>query len=938
MGFRMNRHGRSLVIGLSITLAAAVALSAWLASDLQRIRDELRNTQEELSHAEQLRQESDRQRQIQQKQDLDRAAMLSAEAQRERIVNQRTQQQLQTATQQRLSAVSDSLAGRRPTTALLLAAAAVHEPAALPIHQQLYDLLNRIGGVPLTAHSSAVTAAVVFDRDQRAATGDAAGNILMWDILPDGTLRPSGTLQGHEGRIETLVASDDGVLVISGSSDTNIRVWDVRSPDPSESCRVLRGHRDSVTSLSLAADARRLVSGSRDGSVRLWQLDPQNSQTVAGVLHQHSDPVLAAMITNDGQAVYAAWQDGPVKQTILSSAGDQSVQRPQLTDSSPDLSPTALACPHNGTNVAIAYSDGSIRLYQGKTSHKITGLPAPARQLEFSPDGNRLVVVSGSSGSNESEIRIWNVQQQGSAQLLQILPAIAHPLRQLAFVAGQDAMICIADDNTARYWSRREQQAYQLESELSGHDRPLSVLAVGEARPVVLTGDQTGHLRIWSLDNNSAAALPQVIAAFDDSIRQIVEHPQLDEVLVTARSGPLKRIKLDSWLSPQTSHKVFPSITPANAESADDPDQTQADKQSDPRVLHQLVTSDGLHSVRLLSDHSVQWIDLKESEVARSWQLDDVGSGIIASQISPDSRWLALAADRGRVIVIDLLAADGATHGLHSMTTSLERIRQLLFSPDGQRLAISGWGSQVSVWSQSTDTDEGAGRFVDRELLLSAESGLINSMQFSRQGDRLWTGCSDSLIREWSLERDAGQAAPVPRLMRGHSDAVDVLLVPDDQQLISGARDASIRIWDVTSDRDERPSIRLTGHQQPISALMVHNPRQDPSACWLYSASADRSIRCWFLCGGPGEQQGLVFRDNTGVVTAMKRTSDDRHLICGTQSGQLVNWPLKTDQLTELARKTAGRDLSPAELFEFNVPETWQAGDPDGGDESGFGQ
>ena len=77
---------------------------------------------------------------------------------------------------------------------------------------------------------------------------------------------------------------------------------------------------------------------------------------------------------------------------------------------------------------------------------------------------------------------------------------------------------------------------------------------------------------------------------------------------------------------------------------------------------------------------------------------------------------------------------------------------------------------------------------------------------------------------EWACERT----------LEGHDDVVYALAAWGDK-LISGSRDDTIRVWDLSTGGLDAT---LTGHERAVFALAVEGER-------LYSASADGTIRVW---------------------------------------------------------------------------------------------
>lgn len=90
---------------------------------------------------------------------------------------------------------------------------------------------KRTGGVAsaLRAHSSPVGCGAVSVSGLAAATGDSAGNILIWDLRAPG--RPRLVLIGHAGGINSVHLFEKGHAgaVLSASADWTARIWNPSS-------------------------------------------------------------------------------------------------------------------------------------------------------------------------------------------------------------------------------------------------------------------------------------------------------------------------------------------------------------------------------------------------------------------------------------------------------------------------------------------------------------------------------------------------------------------------------------------------------------------------------------------------------------------------------------------------------------------------------------
>lgn len=76
---------------------------------------------------------------------------------------------------------------------------------------------------------------------------------------------------------------------------------------------------------------------------------------------------------------------------------------------------------------------------------------------------------------------------------------------------------------------------------------------------------------------------------------------------------------------------------------------------------------------------------------------------------------------------------------------------------------------------------------------------------------------------------------------RGHSQPVyAVALTPDGKKLVTGSLDATVRLWDVASGREENVFAAPAGHTKQVLALATH-----PEGRIVASAGGDGAIKFW---------------------------------------------------------------------------------------------
>jgi WD40 repeat protein len=131
------------------------------------------------------------------------------------------------------------------------------------------------------------------------------------------------------------------------------------------------------------------------------------------------------------------------------------------------------------------------------------------------------------------------------------------------------------------------------------------------------------------------------------------------------------------------------------------------------------------------------------------------GGGRQAIALSPDGKHLAAGAERAAEGAFALRIWDVQQGQLARTLNALDAVRQLVFSPDGKRLAAAGWNNH-SVELYELATGRGA--------LLKGHQADVVALAFSRDGKRLATSEFNGHVKIWDAE-----------------DGEEVLTLQDDQ-------------------------------------------------------------------------------------------------------------------------------------------------------------
>jgi WD40 repeat protein/DNA-binding SARP family transcriptional activator len=581
--------------------------------------------------------------------------------------------------------------------------------------------------------------------------------------------------------------SPRGVFVTEGPEDTG--VIDIRDATTGKSVLLFPGDDIDVNGVAFSADGSMLATTGDEGALKVW--DPatgDNLWTFPG-----SGAVWNPSFSADGSLVAAAWGDQGKVRVFETSEGRpiRSFDRLPSVDGttfSPDGTMlaasswafgtiafdlasggiafrlhggiNAAAWSPDGLRIATAGTDGTTRIWDGKTGEPLFNLfghRAASPSVEWSPDGSRLVTAS-----EDGTAKVWEVfETEGREQITLSAQGLSAGVAKAIF-SPDGTQVMTSDTKTAatKVWDVTmggDAEWINLPTRPNGDlFFPADVEFLPDGRRLASINEH-GDIAIWGLQRGR-------------ELRTIrVGGSEISSFVMTADGAMLaagRRNGLATAWDVTTGEELF--STPHHG------------------VLFDVEWSqDGEHLVTATLQGSIRILNAS-GEVIR--KLNEEGKiALYSARFSPDGRLVVTVVRPWRGGSQDFRQTiwdweTGKVVGSIEPGDGRNDTYRAVFDPTGSRVATNGTDGLPRIWDVET------GRSV---VVLAAHPGAVWDIVFSPDGSRVATAGSDGVVR--LFDTTSGEQVLA---LRGHERAVArVAFSPDGTMLASESVDGTVRIW-----------------------------------------------------------------------------------------------------------------------------------------------
>ncbi len=627
---------------------------------------------------------------------------------------------------------------------------------------------------PVLSKMLSVAAYRIHPSDQATYAMLAAG------ALPGVNRLPAGSNWAY-----TVAFSPQGKTLASGNYDGTIRLWNAATGQ--QIGKTLNDSRaGEVLSVAFSPDGKTLASGNQNGTIQLWNV--ASGQQIRPPLNGHAGKVNSVAFSHDG--------------TTLASGSDNAVQlwnaaTGQLTENysvASNIGPVnAVAFSPDGQTLASGNQNGTILLWNAATgqlteNYSVASNNGPVNSVAFSPDGQTL--ASGSNG----EVQLWNAatgQPTGTLQTGDV-----KSVNSVAFSPDGSTLASGSDDQTVRLWDTATGQ--QIGPSLTGHTGWVESVAFSPDGSTLASSSNDQTVRLW----NVAIAKPMGNLASDGAapVHSVAFSPN-GKILADGNGGGTVRL-LAAPTGKQIASLAAPGAGAVNSIACSPDGKT-------------LASGYANGTIRL-------WDVLNGQPIGNPLT---GGAGAVNSvAFSLDGKTLASGYANGTIRLWDV--ATGQPIG-KTLNGHAGPVYSVAFSPGGQTLASGDFDNTVQLW------DVGTGRQIHAPL--TGHTYAVQSVAFSSQ-DMLASGSIDYTIRLWNPA--SGHLLPQSPLTGDTGFVNSVAFSPDGQTLASGAADGTVRLWDVATGQQIGAS--FTGQTGPVNSVAF-----SPDGKTLASGDANGTVQLW---------------------------------------------------------------------------------------------
>ncbi len=551
-------------------------------------------------------------------------------------------------------------------------------------------LLPASGGKPLGDLKRTMLSQIAFDaKGELKGMATRGTSVLVFDLK---TFKGSRELKAA-APVGEVVASPDGSLLVTAAG-RGVQVWDLVSAAQKFS---LTGHEQDVTKVNFSLNSQFLVTVSGDGVAKIWNLT--NGKEAAAF--RQEDTVTAAALSGDGRLLATAGKATGLRvwdvatKNLVHERGLLSPEVRQI-DFHPDGKKLVLVRGGGRATAKAELSD-----FAADVTWQVPGRRG-VLQARFSDDGKRLF-TSGQQG-----LQVWRLSAQREGHDGAALCLAVKPDGRLCASGGQDRTVCLWD-----------LAGGNLHATLSGHDAPVTAVAFSPDGGFLAAATEKGSIKLWDVTTRKEMRTFAAASA-EDRIGAVRCLAFSSEGKTLAAAGADGKVRLWNTGRGQWLCSFEPGAGPINAV-----------------VFHR----QGKWLLSAGADGNVRVWNLSSGQVERT--LAGHGKAVTALSFRRDGRLLASAGEDGAIKLWDFPSGNERM----ILRAPHVAVRAVAFRLDGKLLASAHDDATLHWW------DAASGAWAENGLALfpgdeRARGGMraVSALAVTPEGRHLITANSDGTL------------------------------------------------------------------------------------------------------------------------------------------------------------------------------------------------
>jgi WD40 repeat protein/serine/threonine protein kinase len=594
-----------------------------------------------------------------------------------------------------------------------------------------------------------------------------------------------------------------------------------------------------------------------------------------------SDPLLALFLA--GEAVARAESEPPgydARAAMIAARLQLEGDGPFLLGSPiPVGDALSLALSPDGAFLAAGQRDGAIMIVDTATRMPVgaplTGHDGGVEDLEFSPDGSRLV-----SSGDDGTIRLWPVED-GFIGAGEVVARFDDVIWGVAFDPVGDKIASVSEDGSVRLWNA--DTAAQIGAPLVQRTGDFLSVAFSPDGTGLMVGTGEGEIWGWSLPSGKPIMQP-ILGAHSSDVWELVFSPTGDRIATASSDGTSALLTYPEGkvvghaFAPEDGIQCVEALPDGSGLvgggadgrvriwSFKDGATTAASAVGHDRPITEIALSADGHLMATLGG----------DQAARLWMLfEPIPPAVDRTVAGATAKGVALG-DGGRLV------AAGDETGLVQLWRDGDpvpaklaghehQVWALALSPDGKTLASADRSGEVIVW----DIDSGAVRH-----RMKSDGGATWWVGFAADGKLLATA-NDTGVEIWNAETMT-RAAAFPQ-ESGQVTRAAVSL--DGKRLVTASSDGHVRLFDLVDNRLVR--------EFAVIDDVVWSVAFSRDGQLLASAGSDEVVSLWDAATG---ERRTSFAGHSGGAMDVAFLSDGVTLAVVDRNGQLHLWDVLSER------------------------------------------